>query len=198
MTPNSSSRLILWSIFTLIILLGTVALSYGNQSKYSQRKPYTYRGSDYPQTWEIPPLDTVKLSMENSVHYDIDTPLGIAEWNSTLPKSGGMLYLGPDRRPFSISMFHQLRCLDIIRAEVVQQAKLKESGQKNRSASILAVHCMNYMRQMVMCRANTRLESVRRSAGPHVTVPYVTHTCRDWSSVYEAAEKNWEEYLTTM
>lgn len=145
--------------------------------------------------WDILPLDTVKLSMENSVHYDIDTPLGITEWNSTLPSSGGMLYLGPDRRPFSISMFHQLRCLDILRAEIVLQAKRKESGETNRPASMLAVHCMNYMRQMVMCRSNLRLESVRKSAGAHVTVPYVTHKCKDWSRVYEAAETNWEEYL---
>lgn len=131
------------------------------------------------------------MTVENSVHYAIDTPLGIAEWNSTLPSSGGMLYLGDDLHPFSISMFHQLRCLDIIRNEVVSQAK----REKKVKSSALVHHCMNYIRQMILCRANLRLESVRRPSGQQVTVPYVTHTCNDWTAVYDAAEKNYREYL---
>ncbi|KAL7279768.1 hypothetical protein ACG7TL_006175 [Trametes sanguinea] len=156
---------------------------------------YTYIGQDYPLSWELPPLGRVHLSQENTIQYALDTDLGVAEWHATLPSGGAILHLGPHFRPFTLSMFHQLRCLDIIRDTIVDfymdtspDAKIKRPD--------LAQHCMNYLRQTVMCRADLRLEHVRASSGTGLTVPDVTHTtCQDWTAVYEAAEQNWEEYL---
>ncbi|KAF8055315.1 hypothetical protein FPV67DRAFT_854450 [Lyophyllum atratum] len=178
-------------LVAVLVVTGTVInWRYDHTEVQKTSRRYTYHGLDHPQTWDIPKLNKVKMAMENSVHYDIDTELGIAEWNATMPSGGGMLYLGDDLRPFSISMFHQLRCLNILREEIVTQSHRK---QKNPSA--LAHHCMNYVRQMILCRANFRLESVRRPGGMQVTDPYVTHTCNDWTAVYDAAEQNYEEFL---
>lgn len=155
-----------------------------------------YCGDDYPRTWPLPALRTVQLSHEDSFHYALDTELGIAEWNATLPKGGTVLRLGPDHRAFTLSMFHQLRCLNIVRDTLVTlyHDRSTDVGHKRMR---MAEHCMNYLRQTVICRADLRLESVRASSGPQVTVSDITHTCKDWTAVYRAAEDNYESYLAT-
>ncbi|KAI0919670.1 hypothetical protein AcW1_003136 [Taiwanofungus camphoratus] len=155
---------------------------------------FTYLGWDYPQTWPLSPLATVHISRENSMHYALDTAMGLAEWNASLPSGGVLLHLGPTLRPFSLSMLHQLRCLDILR-EILVAFYADESSTAQVEKPHLAKHCMNYLRQMVLCRADTRLESVRAPKGHGTTVWEVTHVCKDWSAVLSAAEQNWKEYL---
>ncbi len=146
-------------------------------------------------TWTIPELSVVHLAHEDSVHYDLETDLGVAEWKATLPSGGALLYLGPEHRPFTLSIFHQLRCLDIIR-ETIVDFYLDTSPNATYKRPELVRHCMNYLRQAVLCRADLRLEHVRAPSGPKITVSEVTHTCRDWTAVYAAAEKNYAEYLS--
>ena len=71
-----------------------------------------YHGSDFPVNWLLPPLADARLFHEDSVHYALDTPTGKAAWKATLPRGGAVVHLGPDARPFTVSMFHQLHCLD--------------------------------------------------------------------------------------
>ncbi|PCH37193.1 hypothetical protein WOLCODRAFT_157896 [Wolfiporia cocos MD-104 SS10] len=130
--------------------------------------------------------------MENSVHYASNTPQGIAEWNSTLPTGGGILHLGDDLMPFSISMFHHLRCLDIIRESLASRM----TGDVDTPPSMLDRHCMNYLRQMILCHADLRLEPVRsvtKASGN--TISDLTHTCQDWTALYTAAEENHRSWL---
>lgn len=156
-----------------------------------------YRGDDYPRTWSLPPLRTAHLSHEDSFHYALETELGIAEWNATLPSGGAVLRLGPDHRSFTLSMFHQLRCLNIIRDTLVYLYHDRSAGMESRRAR-MAEHCMNYLRQTVSCRADLRLETVRAPSGGQVTASDITHTCKDWTAVYRAAEDNYERYLATV
>jgi len=93
------------------------------------------------------------MTFEDSVHYQMDTEDGRAEWASLIPGSG-LVYLGEQHHPFSISMFHQLRCLDILREDIVE-------GNSNTT---LRHHCLNYLRQMVMCRGDTELETILGSS----------------------------------
>ena len=152
-----------------------------------------YLGHDYPQTWGLPPLDAVHMPLENTVHYTPDTPAGIAEWSTTLPSGGGLLHLGPAKRPFSISMFHQLRCLGILRGTLVRELQRKHlPAPVDSDLDPLVRHCMGYIRQMVLCRSELRLESVRSPFTNRATISDVTHTCRDWSAVYDAAEENYQ------
>ena len=134
------------------------------------------------------------MSLEDSVHYSVDTPAGEAEWASILPPGGPVVYLGQDQRPFTVSMLHELRCLDIIRHNIVEFY-----GDDSPNATIaqpaLTRHCMNYVRQMILCRADMRLESVRAPHGHRMTVSEVTHTCRDWTKVMEAAAENYEAFV---
>jgi len=147
-----------------------------------------YVGKDYPQTWDIgSSVRKVSRFNEPTIHYAVDDD---AQWNSTLPLGSGMIHLGPERRPFSISLFHQLRCLDILRREIHARTK---AGDKASQASELSSHCMNYLRQMILCRADTRLEPGRHHYGPHITGWTITGTCNDYEAVFSAANRNYEE-----
>ncbi|EAU82127.2 hypothetical protein CC1G_09586 [Coprinopsis cinerea okayama7 len=139
--------------------------------------------------------------MENSVHFAYNTSLSDREWEATLPSGGGILYLGSSSsssssdeadtlEPYSISMFHQIRCLNIIRKGLI---KFEDGGRKQKPDELVH-HCMNYLRQMVLCRADLRLEHGRHLRRG-IVVSDITHsTCRDWSAVYEAAEENYRRY----
>ncbi len=124
--------------------------------------------------------------MENSVHYAFNTPEGAREWNASLPSNAERFRLDNSPRLFTISLFHQLRCLDIIRDGIV----VFRSSKTPDRPDALVHHCMNYIRQMIMCRANTDLESVRSHVGPRVAVSETTHRCRDWTQAFNAAEEN--------
>ncbi|KZT04598.1 uncharacterized protein LAESUDRAFT_813967 [Laetiporus sulphureus 93-53] len=160
----------------------------------STRNEYTYEGADYPPTWDIASYDPVHMTLAaTSHHYALDTPHGIAAWNSTLPENRGLLYLGPEQRIFSISMFHQLRCLDIIRASLA--VRLANRASYAETPSALDHHCMNYLRQMVSCRANDNLEPIAELKRDGSTRWEVIHVCHDWTAVYNATMENYEDHL---
>ncbi|KJA22685.1 hypothetical protein HYPSUDRAFT_66904 [Hypholoma sublateritium FD-334 SS-4] len=158
---------------------------------------YTYLHNDYPEKWPIPALDKVHMSLENTVHYAFDTPEGRAEWDIILPSGGAVVRLGPRRRPFTVGMFHQIRCLGIIRDILDDLYRDTNSRAVSADRSIIAGHCMNYLRQMVLCSSDVRLETVRAAKGHGLTVPDVTHVCLDWEAVYREAEKNYQTYMNT-
>ncbi|KZT04285.1 uncharacterized protein LAESUDRAFT_728090 [Laetiporus sulphureus 93-53] len=152
-------------------------------------REYTYLGDDYPEAWPIE-IPNVLMASDNSMHFQLDTPDGIAEWSSIVPGESGLLHLGPHRQPFTVSMFHQLRCLNVIREELLfDRDKDDESAR-----SELARHCLNYVKQMVLCRGDLQLEPF---LAPSNTAPidlYGTYECRDWGAVYKEIERNQLEY----
>ncbi|KAK0201391.1 hypothetical protein DFS33DRAFT_1276289 [Desarmillaria ectypa] len=111
----------------------------------AQIQDYSYlgHGHGYRQEWKIPDLSDSKayVYVGNSAHYALGTKLGISEQGRLLPPGGGIVHLGPNQRPFSISMFHQLRCLNIVRGELMDSQKVVDSQ--------LLQHC--YLRQMILC-----------------------------------------------
>ncbi|KAL7283428.1 hypothetical protein ACG7TL_002858 [Trametes sanguinea] len=92
-------------------------------------------------------------------------------------------------------MFHEIRCLNILREVLVAFYK-NEEARTLVNVPDIAKHCMNYLRQMVLCRADSRLESIRSPTGSKKTVSEITHECKDWTAVFAAAEDNYREYKT--
>ena len=94
-----------------------------------------------------------------------------------------------------VSMFHQLHC--------VEKMRLALDNPDDPIATIPHLqHCMNFIRQMVLCAADTTLEPVDevvrdesgREVGARASGVGVAHTCRDWAAVYETVEQNWDEW----
>ncbi|KAF7366911.1 hypothetical protein MSAN_00949800 [Mycena sanguinolenta] len=80
-----------------------------------------------------------------------------------------------------LSIFHQLKCLDIIRKDYLAGmagARTIPSGATQ--------HCINYLRQMVLCRSNKQLLRVVDIYSNHSIPPRgIVRTCRDWTGVYQ-------------
>jgi hypothetical protein len=124
------------------------------------------------------------MAFEDSVHYQINTEDGRAEWASLIP-GNGLVYLGEQPgHPFSISMFHQLRCLNILREDIV--------GAESNTA--LSRHCLNYLRQMIMCRGDAQLENILLASEDNSSHPAFVQTgsymCSNWNFVLEEVKKN--------
>lgn len=126
------------------------------------------------------------MNIEATKHYQLSGYDADAEWAALAP-SNGTLYLGLRRRPFSISLFHQLRCLDIIRRDITG-ALPQEEGSK------LSRHCLNYMRQMVLCRADLAVDPVL-GRELEAEVRAETNQCVDWRRVYQKLEENRREHV---
>ncbi|KAF9466023.1 hypothetical protein BDZ94DRAFT_1319975 [Collybia nuda] len=186
--PNSSA------LATLIIGVGIV-LKLTNflglkflASRLDTHTDYSYLGADHPERWPIE-QPRVLGAFDNSNRYHLDSPEGIAEWASLIPPNGGVIHLGKAGEPFTVSMIHQLRCLDIIREYFV-------SNDAGRAKTVSSTrHCLNYIRQMVTCRADTFLEPFRSSSNNKGPVDLTgVYECKDWEAVYDEIEKNYKAY----
>ncbi|KAH6896131.1 hypothetical protein BKA70DRAFT_1116859 [Coprinopsis sp. MPI-PUGE-AT-0042] len=130
------------------------------------------------------------MTFDNPRHFLLDTEDGKAEWASLVPGGNGVIHLGPYKQPFTISMFHQLRCLDIIRDETTRD----RSNNENDGPTELGRHCLNYIRQMITCRGDFHLESFQYASHKDPIDQKGVHQCRDWEAAYKEVERNQMEY----
>ena len=114
----------------------------------------------------------VFMTFEDTHHYSINTTISEFEWNTTLPAEGAVVFLGPHRRPFTVSVFHQLRCLNIVRMAILQVHQGVLLGSRGDGGELVN-HCMNYLRQMVLCRTDTTLETVRATTGRRSGISHI-------------------------
>jgi len=122
----------------------------------------------------VEPLENVAMRLEETKHYQMFSPEGIEETSNLLPPSGYKTTL--DGHTYTIAMFHQLECLRILRRDL--KAPLQSDDAKN---------CMNYLRQSVLCHADTQLEAVfipsNMTSGALAVLPK-DYRCRDWSKLF--------------
>ncbi|KAI0648778.1 hypothetical protein C8Q79DRAFT_903489, partial [Trametes meyenii] len=156
---------------------------------------FTYLEADFPPT--LVPLSqhtrNAALVVEDTVHYP---PNDTAEWSSLFPAgSGGFVQLGPHGRLFGVSMFHQLHCLDKMRRAIVAPPDSEWESSHTQ-------HCLNYVRQMLLCASSVRLEPVKeaddeRGSGGGLKVDGLglEHRCRDWSLLREKVEENFHDWI---
>ncbi|KAJ6516338.1 hypothetical protein C8R45DRAFT_1087428 [Mycena sanguinolenta] len=183
----SNDRQVSFTPFRLLILACfTVVLKAGLLLCLRNYSPAGVHAPDFPRAFPVGELEYVRMFVEDTVHYQMDSDL---EWDSLTP-GDGLVYLGDDHQPFTPSMFHQLRCLNIIRKGVVD---LEASGTNEIvQPTDLQHHCVNYLRQMVLCRGDLALDRVLGKPFPNVFPD--TYQCRDWSVVYHEVEKNQRMY----
>lgn len=133
------------------------------------------------------PLRTVSLTAEESVHYALTGPDAYDEWLATSPPGTGMARLGPDHRPLFLAMFHQLHCLRYFRNT------LSGAGGPPRWAHLH--HCFTYIRQAVLCDADTTLEPGNFMERDFETERIgATYQCRDWEAVYGELTREWDAW----
>ena len=138
-----------------------------------------------------PVLDKpVGMRVDYTSHYQYDTAEGAAEFAALLPPTGHLVYLdepstsGPHNpKAYTVTLFHQMKCLDVIREQYANPSDARLP---------LTNHCLNYLRQTVLCRPNIGVEPAKNSEG--TAVRGYDAVCRDWTKVYEEAERNVAAY----
>ena len=149
-----------------------------------------YIGEDHPEYWDLPPVPPVALIMEDPVHYPILGPDAQQEWASNSPPGISFVRMGAEHRAFSVSMLHQLHCLRSLRAALAGDYRPATQGH--------FAHCLQYIRQMVLCEPNLTLEPsnvLKRNYDEGVKEPGATHVCPDWTQVYDVMDENWKEWM---
>ncbi|KAJ6478587.1 hypothetical protein C8R47DRAFT_1219528 [Mycena vitilis] len=128
--------------------------------------------------------DEVALRVITAKRYGLDEH-GDKEWSKILPSGGHLVHITEDvsgvPEAHTVTLFHQLKCLDIIRTQY--------KSPPSEPISPHTRHCMNYLRQTLLCQPNLRLESVEDEFGLSDRNFYDT-VCRDWTAVYREAERN--------
>lgn len=196
-TPKRGAPLLaLTSLSLLFVALSVLVKAVGTLWIKKQisalTREYSYVGNDYPEIWPIE-RKTILMTFDNPKHFRLDTDDGRAEWAALAP-GNGVVHLGPHKQPFTVSMMHQLKCLDIIREEMVKD-RTEGNGNGNATPSELARHCLNYVRQMVMCHGDLELESFQFASHKNPIDWRGVYECKDWEAVYNEVKRNQEEYL---
>ncbi|CAI6312387.1 unnamed protein product [Periconia digitata] len=122
-----------------------------------------------------------------------------AAWGSIIPVGRGFIthpQLAPDVS--NIAVFHQIHCLHAIyiayydalasAAMDLDEVPDFDNTTGTRTAPFHIRHCFDYIRQALMCHADTNLEVL--DPVKHTTNGWnQTKTCRDYSQVKDFAEK---------
>ncbi|KAF2736572.1 hypothetical protein EJ04DRAFT_432905 [Polyplosphaeria fusca] len=104
----------------------------------------------------------------------------------------------PGNYLITLEVFHQLHCLDYIRLAAYASHNHKHThheGESEWSKEKHLSHCVDYLRQVLMCHGDlTPISLVRRDGVAKGEPPYrpdfsIRHTCRRWEKIWEFAER---------
>jgi hypothetical protein len=194
-TRTTTSRPLLYSI--AIIAFGVIFWSFrllhgaAGQAVVNFRKyrevwvtdfMHSYHVRADSLTFDIPPSEPVAMTIHDTRRYDL-TPSGVEDYAALLPPGGHLVYFGSPPKAHTSTLFHQMKCLGVIHVALIDIP-----SDSVATPTPLVSHCLNYLRQMILCRPNLRLESVT-NANASSEKEYVT-VCRNWETVYAAAEQN--------
>ncbi|KAJ7699278.1 hypothetical protein B0H17DRAFT_926522 [Mycena rosella] len=154
---------------------------------------YSYIGRDYPLQYPMMPLDDVAMTLHESVHFSLNAsdPVTTEEWvlYSSIPKGVGRTRLGPQQRVFVLTVSHQMHCLRRIHVAFLnREDTLASRGHIH--------HCLNYLRQTLLCEAADTLER-----GDFMARDYSlervgdTLVCKDWEKAFEVFDEKYSEWM---
>ncbi|EIW87443.1 hypothetical protein CONPUDRAFT_161974 [Coniophora puteana RWD-64-598 SS2] len=181
---------------TLLVILTIFNLASLQAVQTALRGPQYW--SDYPN--EVP-FPFHKASLEFKIHESY----GVHEssnWATIIPRGRhGWVRLGPQGRPFAVSMYHQMHCINAIRrAVIVAQDPALIGTLRAQGEFKHAEHCFDYLRQTVTCNADTSLEVLGNwtlldgSVVEGTSSDGILHECRDWTQVRRYVMDNYAEW----
>ncbi|TFY63039.1 hypothetical protein EVG20_g6487 [Dentipellis fragilis] len=189
--------LILFSVFNVVVLISSIWNHYHNS-----RPAYTYLGESFPPVIPDPDparngaplqLPTINYALEDSARFST-APSATRAWSISLARQWGYMRLGAHRRIFALSMFHEYHCIYLFARSLATR-----SGADGHIH-----HCMNYVRQHLLCEADRTLEEPGWEdvgsgwyMGGKTRVAGRERQCKDWSALWEIEKDNnreWEVY----
>jgi len=132
--------------------------------------------------WEaVGPLEEVALWIQATKHYQLTSHEGAMESDLLLPPSGHLVTLEGSAKGenYTLGMFHQLRCIQLLRNDL---RKFSKSRNVNS--------CLRYLWQSVLCSGNVQLEGVFVPRNMTTVAPTPRdYRCKNWQKVFDAAER---------
>ncbi|KAJ7622542.1 hypothetical protein FB45DRAFT_838606 [Roridomyces roridus] len=135
--------------------------------------------------------EPVRFSLDPS-----DTLANDSEW-ATLgenPKGFGRTRLGPEYRVFLPTFYHQLHC--VRRAQIAFLGTATNDTRARTSNLHHFAHCLNYLRQTLLCQAADGLEegdfmrTEWSAQGPRDSL-----VCDDWKKVHDVMDGAYDDWL---
>ncbi|KAJ7573308.1 hypothetical protein C8J56DRAFT_506558 [Mycena floridula] len=128
----------------------------------------------------------VQITVEETVRYRFPSEEAPMEWYSSYPLGFGTFRIANQKTLF-VSMVHQYHCIETFGRQLTRTNRTRDWGHLH--------HCLNYIREMVLCHPDLTLEPGDFSTR-NFTIDRIgaTHTCRDLSPVYDALGRNWKEW----
>lgn len=145
-------------------------------------------GDDHP-SYLVNPTDlpAVALDVEDSVHYDLGTPDAFDDWDAPIGFHD-WYELGPRMHAYTPTMAHDLHCLTTFHDALYSRNPEATPGHVQ--------HCLNYLRQMILCDPDLTLEDADALEVDHYLRPGGTaHVCRDWTAVWRESERARTEWV---
>lgn len=132
---------------------------------------------------------TVRMSVEESVHYTLLDPQSPSEWLRTSAVGDGHLRLGPAHRMFGTGFTHQQHCLQYL------VERLRDPHPVHGMHKLHTEHCLNHIRQYVLCDADITLEPADVLTRNWTSERWIGgHRCVDWEMVMTELTTNWLEW----
>ncbi|KAJ7074802.1 hypothetical protein C8F01DRAFT_971726, partial [Mycena amicta] len=145
-------------------------------------------GDDFPELWDIPVQQPVAMLVQESRAYPIHGDDALERWATTSSGGFGYVRLGEEQRAFAIAMFHEMHCVRLMRAAL--------SGRYDAAAQGHMHHCLNYIRQFILCSPDLTLEPPDvLSRDFEAERVGSTHVCADWSLFYQVAADNFDTFM---
>jgi len=175
---------------TMILAIIWFALATEALRRTRQGSPWVSSSGPEHLSFSVPVGDPVAMFIHDSVYYDPVTERGALEYGYLMPSGGHTVHITRPQTTTSqsksevhtVALFHRLKCLQIMGHQFVAP---------ELPISPLTKHCINYLRESILCRLNLRLESVKNTIG-HVNRGPYDAKCKDWTLVYAEAERNYE------
>ncbi|KZV68537.1 hypothetical protein PENSPDRAFT_512993 [Peniophora sp. CONT] len=137
-------------------------------------------------SFSVPFGDPVAMTITNSARYKMEGEESVREWAGLVPRGGHTVQVAlpgdPVPTTYTVTLFHQMKCLDLLREDMMRIVTARAEP------SAFTSHCMNYLRQTILCRPNLRLESVKNVRGSAIRT--YDAVCNDWTRVYQEADRN--------
>ncbi len=140
---------------------------------------------------EVPfKLDQIAQLVDANAYYGMSAD---DEWQSLLPSNHASgVHLDPtSEQTLRVSVYHQLSCLNALR-----QLYMNPGWGDDQTKTETAHHCLNILRQAVLCNGDTTLEPSHPetlSNGNVVAAASgmdVLHVCRDWEQLRTLTEND--------
>ncbi|KAI2614926.1 hypothetical protein GGR54DRAFT_324394 [Hypoxylon sp. NC1633] len=160
-------------LFTaLLVILLTVVVRF-LLGRHTQQQPR----SDLDWFW---PPDDVRVKYQYHREFTARPDNHTKDpWMSIIPASDGFIKhptISPI--PHGVAVFHQLHCLNAIRLAYWAAVDGTSNSHMSRPAHVR--HCIDYIRQALMCHADTNLEPIEEDVGG-ATGWASEHKCRDFA-----------------